>query len=36
MGAVDLDDAMAQLYALAPDAFLPRRAELAARRPVAG
>ena len=30
MGAVDLDDAMAQLYALAPDAFLPRRAELAA------
>ncbi|MGB8379714.1 MAG: hypothetical protein WCG47_00470, partial [Dermatophilaceae bacterium] len=27
---MDLDDAMAQLYALAPDAFLPRRAELAA------
>ena len=30
MGAVDLDAVMAQLYALAPDAFLPRRAELAA------
>ncbi|MGV1009458.1 MAG: hypothetical protein ACOYBY_12715 [Dermatophilaceae bacterium] len=30
MGAVDLDAAMAALYALAPDAFLPRRAEMAA------
>ena len=30
MGAVDVDAVMAQLYALAPDAFLPRRAELVA------